>query len=130
VRAQILSGPAILFTSTEYHGVAFDGAPLRIRVSPVEAASGAGGRPVTPTPSNYTCGGETLRIAIEEGAAYVTLAEGETLRLERLHAAGGEDQETPRIFTNGRFTIRQEIDGARQVSFARGRAAFLPCVRG
>lgn len=130
VRAQILSGYAILFTSTEHHGVAFDGAQLRIRVSPVEAASGAGGRPVTPTPTSYACGGEALRIAFEEGAAYLTFADGETLRLERLRAAGGEDREAPRVFTNGRLTIRQEIEGARQVSFARGRAAFLPCVRG
>lgn len=130
VRAQILSGSAILFTSTEHHGVAFDGATLRIRVSPVEAASGAGGRPVTPTPTTYICGGETLRIAIEEGAAYVTFADGETLRLERLRAAG-EDQEAPRLFTNGRMTIRQNIEGPEpRVSFARGRAALLPCMRG
>ena len=132
VRVQILSGAALLFTSTEHHGVALSGAqaPLHIRVSPVEAASGAGGRPVTPTPTTYICGGETLRIAIEEGAAYVTLADGGTLRLERLRAAG-EDPEAPRLFTNGRMTIRQNIEGPEpRVSFARGRAAFLPCTRG
>lgn len=49
VRAQILSGAALLFTSTEHHAAAFDGAPLRIRVSPVAASPGAGGRdPVRP----------------------------------------------------------------------------------
>lgn len=40
VRAQILSGSALLFTSTEHHGVTFDGAPIRIRVSPVAADGG------------------------------------------------------------------------------------------
>ena len=44
VRAQILSGAALLFTSTEHHAVTFDGAPLRIRVSPVAASSSAGSR--------------------------------------------------------------------------------------
>ncbi len=133
VRAQILSGYAILFSSTERHSVALDAAqaPLRIRVSPVEAASGAGGMPVTPALDTYVCAGERLRIALEAGAAFVMFADGELLRLERVHAPGGEDPEAPRLFTNGRVTLRQEIEGAAGpiVSFARGRAAFSPCER-
>ncbi len=133
VRAQILSGYAILFTSTEHHGVALDGAPapMRIRVFPVEAASGAGGHPVTPPQQTYVCGGERLRIAFEEGAAFVTLEGGESLRLDRLRAQGGDDPEAPRLFSNGRVTLRLETEGTSGpiVSFARGRAAFVTCQR-
>ena len=132
VRAQILSGYEILFTSTERHAVALDGAPapLRIRVSPVEAASGAGSQPVTPVPQIYTCDGESLRIAFEEGIAFVTFADGRLARLARLRSAGGDDPEAARMFTDGSVTLRQEIDGERSVSFARGRAALVSCARG
>jgi hypothetical protein len=131
VRAQILSDSAILFTSTEHYGVTLDGtqAPLRIRVSPVaDTGSGAGGHPVTPSPQTYVCGGETLRVAFEEGVAFLTFANGDLVRLARMRAADGEDPEAPRLFGNGHFTLRQNIEGPEpRVSFARGRAAFLPC---
>ncbi len=134
VRAQILDGSALRFTSTEHHGVALDGpqAPLRIRVSPLPEApgTGAGGLPITPSPQTYVCGGQTLRIAIETGVAFVTFADGQLARLERLPATGGQAPEAPRLFTNGRFTLRQDGEGgSAPVAFARGRAAFLPCIR-
>jgi uncharacterized lipoprotein YbaY len=132
VRAQILSGYAILFTSTEHHGVDPLGRqePLHIRLSPVNGGTGVGGRPVTPSPDAYMCGEERLLIAFEEGAAFVTFENGESLRLDRLRADSA-DPEEPRLFTNGKATLRQETEGMAgpSVAFARGRAAFVECRR-
>jgi hypothetical protein len=51
---------------------------------------------------------------------------GVTETLQRLNAQG-TDPEAPRIFTNGRMTFTQEIEGGRAVTFARGRMAPVPC---
>lgn len=133
IRAQILLGYGILYTSTQRYDIAVDrpNAPLRIVVTAVDGGTGAGGRPVTPTPQSYHCGGERMQVAFEEGAAFLTFADGATVRLDRLRPEGAEDPEAPRLFTNGRVTLRQETEGTAGpiVSFARGRAAFVTCRR-
>jgi len=84
---------------------------------------------ITPVPDGYACGDRIFKIAFEEGVAYVTPPDGAMVALPRLRPPGGADPEAPRLFSNGRVTFTQEIEGSRAVRFAMGRAAFLECKR-
>lgn len=128
VRAQILSGPAILYTSTSAHDVALEGEGERLRI-PLTAVDAASGGMIGPAPRGYSCGGERVQIAFETGAAYLTIG-GQTLRLPRQSADHPEDPEATRRFSDGRYSLRQAIEGrAPRVFLARGRAAFVPCMQ-
>jgi|GEM_PF-6771894 hypothetical protein len=85
--------------------------------------------PVTPSPDSYRCGDDVFKLAFEEGAAYATLPDNSTMNLPRLRASSGSDPEAPRVFTDGRMTFTQEIEGGRAIRFARGRMAPVPCER-
>lgn len=131
VSAQISDGAALFYVSDTNNPVSPDeGAQnMSITLVPVDAApgSGAGGAPVTPVPVAYQCAGERFEIAIEAGAAYVTGAEGETAKLDKL--AGGDS--APQSFTDGRLTVffdGSDMDGLK-LRVARGKAAAQACVR-
>ncbi len=132
VFAAIRDGERLMFITDTRHEVPREGASgMEIRLRFV--ASGAGDSApgiVTPVPTVYRCGEETFRIAFEEGRAYVTMADGSLLTLDRLKTAG--DPEAPRTFTNGRLTFVQETEGVNgpRVLFARGRMVPMPCTRG
>lgn len=96
-------------------------------VAPVSA--GAEVPRITPLPDRYACGDGVFKIAFEEGVAYVTPPEGAMVALPRLRPPGGADPEAPRLFTNGRMSFTQEIEGGRAVRYAAGRAAFVDCKR-
>jgi hypothetical protein len=98
---------------------------------PVRDGSGYGPAhlPITPTPDSYRCGEEVFKLAFEEGAAYATLPDNSTVSLPRLRASTGSDPEAPRVFTDGRLTFTQEIEGGRAIRFARGRMVPVLCVR-
>ena len=98
--------------------------------------SGPGGaslllRPADPVPQSpgalaLRCAGEAFQVRFTATEAQVRGPDGTVETLPRL-AAGGRDPEAPRIFTNGRMTLTQEIEGGRAVTFARGRMAPVPC---
>ena len=96
-------------------------------VAPVSA--GAGVPRITPVPDVYACGDRIFKVAFEEGVAYVTAPDAPMLALPRLRPPGGADPEAPRLFTNGRISFTQEIEGGRAVRYAAGRAAFVDCRR-
>jgi len=93
------------------------------------SAGDPGGRGVTPIPDSYRCGDETFKVAFEHGMAYVSLADATMVMLPRLIKPGGEDPEAPRLYTDGRLSFVQEIEGGRAVRFARGRMARIVCER-
>lgn len=97
--------------------------------APVRDGSGYGPShlPITSAPDSYRCGDEVFKLAFEEGAAYATLPDNSTVNLPRLRASSGSDPEAPRVFTNGRLTFTQEIEGGRAIRFARGRMAPVLC---
>ena len=99
--------------------------------APVSDGSGYGPAhlPITPTPESYRCGEQVFKLAFEEGAAYATLPDNSTVSLPRLRVSSGSDPEAPRVFTNGRLTFTQEIEGGRAIRFARGRMASILCER-
>jgi hypothetical protein len=99
--------------------------------APVSDGSGYGPAhlPITPTPESYRCGEQVFKLAFEEGAAYATLPDNSTVNLPRLRVSSGSDPEAPRVFTNGRLTFTQEIEGGRAIRFARGRMAPVLCER-
>lgn len=72
------------------------------------------------------CGDEDFNVTFGSDAAVLDGPSGATERLPRINAAGA-DPEAPRVFTNGRMTFTQEIEGGRAVTFARGRMAPVPC---
>ncbi|MES3034611.1 MAG: YbaY family lipoprotein [Gemmatimonadota bacterium] len=132
--ARINSGDRLLFASGEDTPVQAGTAagPLRLQLSAVTMSDGTGAgtgrQQVTPVPTlRVQCGTYEFRLALEAGAAYVTAADGSVLTLPRLTTPGGEDPRVPRTFTNGRWTFTQEVDGAKRVSFARGKMAPTPC---
>lgn len=84
---------------------------------------------ITPVPDSYACGGQNFKVAFEEGVAYVTPPDGTMVGLPRLRPPGGADAQAPRLFTNGRISFTQEIEGGRAVRYAAGRAAFVDCMR-
>jgi hypothetical protein len=110
--------------------VALAGCALTER-DPVHDGSGYGPAhlPITPTPDSFRCGEEIFKLAFEEGAAYVTLPDNATVNLPRLRVSSVSDPEAPRVFTNGRLTFTQEIEGGRAIRFARGRMAPVLCER-
>lgn len=131
VRAEISDGTALLFTSDTHTPVPPVGGAgdLLISLVAVDPApgSGAGGAPVTPVPVAYRCGEETVAIAIEAGAAYVTPEGGDTVTLKML--SGGDS--APQSFTNGFITVffdGSDFDGLK-LRLARGRAAAVDCAR-
>lgn len=84
---------------------------------------------ITPVPDSYDCGGQSFKLAFEEGVAYVTPPDGAMVALPRQRPPGGADPEAPRLFTNGRISFTQETEGGRAVRYAPGRAGFLDCTR-
>jgi putative lipoprotein len=131
VFAAIHDGERLMFITDTRHSVPREGATgLEIRLTFVAStAGGAAPGIVTPVPIPYRCGGDTFRVAFEEGRAYVTLPDGSVVMLERLRSGG--DPESPRTFTDGRLTFVQEIEGMQgpRVLFARGRMMPVPCIR-
>jgi heat shock protein HslJ len=144
--ALVLSGPALrgltLREDTKLAAARQPPAPLQALpaappsqnppvVPPVHtpSASGPGGRGITPIPDGYRCGDDSFKVAFEYGMAYVTLADGTMAMLPRLIKPGDEDPEEPRLYTDGRLSFIQEIEGGRAVRFARGRMARIACER-
>ena len=100
--------------------------------APPAVAPGSAGAEVpriTPVPDGYACGDQIFKVAFEEGVAYVTPPDGAMVVLPRQRLSGGTDLKAPRLFSNGRITFTQEIEGGRAVRYAMGRAAFLECKR-
>ena len=96
------------------------GASLILRpADPVQAGAGT---------MNLRCGDEDFQVRFTATMAKVSGPGGVTETLQRLNAQG-TDLEEPRIFTNGRMTFIQEIEGGRKITFARGRMASVTCER-
>lgn len=95
----------------------------------VPVSAGAEVPRITPLPDVYACGDRIFKVAFEEGVAYVNPPDGPMLALPRMRPPGGADPEAPRLFTNGRSSFTQEIEGGRAVRYAAGRAAFVDCKR-
>ena len=93
------------------------------------ASAGTSVPRITPVPDGFDCGGQNFKVAFKEGVAYVTPPDGTMVVLPRLRPPGGADPEAPRLFTNGRMSFTQEIEGGRAVRYAAGRAAFIDCTR-
>jgi uncharacterized lipoprotein YbaY len=123
VRARLQSGYAILFASDGAVDIADTGetAGLQIELfNPEDLARGAPRPMITPAGTDYTCGGEALTIAVEAGAAYVTFADGNSVKLNKLATADGANTQ----FSNGKMLVEQADDGLR---FGRGRAVPQAC---
>lgn len=98
--------------------------------------SGPGGASLTLRPADageaapgdlaLRCGEEDFQVRFSAAEARVLLTDGSAEVLPRLNAQGA-DPEAPRVFTNGRMTFTQEIEGGRAITFARGRMAPLTC---
>jgi hypothetical protein len=84
---------------------------------------------ITPVPDAYACGDRIFKLAFEDGVAYVSPPDGPMLALPRLRQPGVADPEAPRLFTNGRITFTQEVEGGRAVRYAAGRMALVDCKR-
>ena len=128
VSARIQSGYAILFNNLSGVPVSDDGTPVAISLVSTDMMGSAGGPvAVTPVPKPYECGGTAVAIAIETGAAYVTLDGGAVQQLDLLVGTPGN----ARQYSNGKLVVQVERDeyGAEAISFARGRAAPLPCTQ-
>jgi len=117
--AAILSGPAPRMLL------------LRAETLPARdgSGSGPGHLPITPIPDSYRCGEEVFKVAFEEGVAYVTPPDNSMVNLPRDRVSGGADPKAPRVFSNGRLTFTQEIEGGQAVRFARGRMVLVLCER-
>lgn len=72
------------------------------------------------------CGEDDFQVRFSAAEARVRRTDGSVEVLPRLNAQGS-DPEAPRVFTDGRTTFTQEIEGGRAVTFARGRMAPVPC---
>lgn len=110
-------------------GDVLDSADAASTASQEGSGFGPGRLPITPIPDRFRCGEELFKVAFEEGVAYVSLPDGSMVELPRYRPAGGSDPEAPRIFTDGRLTFSQEIEGGRAVGLARGRMVAIPCER-
>lgn len=98
--------------------------------------SGPGGARLTlrpadagePAPGDLAlrCGEEDFQVRFSAAEARVLLPDGSAETLPRLNTQG-VDPEAPRVFTNGRMTFTQEIEGGRAVTFSRGRMAPTRC---
>ncbi len=123
LRARLQDGYAILLASDGDIDIADTGETAGLQVplfNPEDLAGARAGQMITPSGASYTCGGQTLIIAVEAGAAYVTFGDGTSVRLDKLNeVVGGAAQ-----FSNGRFVVEQAGAGLR---FGRGRAVPQPC---
>ncbi|MFN7165086.1 MAG: YbaY family lipoprotein [Hyphomonas sp.] len=131
LRARLQDGYAILLASDGDIDIADTGETAGLQVplfNPEDLARGRAGQMITPAGASYTCGGETLIIAVEAGAAYVTFGDGTSVRLDKLATGAGAATQ----FSNGRFVVEQGADeyGAPVLKFGRGRATPLPCTAG
>ena len=131
VFAEIRDGTWLMFVTETHHPVPRGGATeMEVRLTFVASARGDAARGVvTPSPTTYRCGDDTLRVAFEEQRAYVTMPDGSLVTLSR--ATAGGDPEQPRTFSDGRLTLLQEVEGigGPRVLFARGRMVPAPCTR-
>jgi uncharacterized lipoprotein YbaY len=128
VRAVVSDGVALLFTSDTYTPVSpVEGDDdLVLTLVAVDPALGTAAG-TTPVPIAYDCGGDTVEIAIEAGAAYVTIEGEDAVTLKKL--SGGDD--APQSFTDGRLTVffdGSDMDGLK-LRLAPGKAAPLDCTR-
>ena len=90
-------------------------------LSPEQLAAGPGPRMQFKT---YRCGGQLVAANLSPARAIVEL-EGQRLELTNRNVG---DPEAPRLFTDGRVTVFQTIEGAgRGVSLAIGKAAPQRC---
>lgn len=128
LRPRIQDGFAILMAAESDTPVATSGetSGLSIRLMTPEAIQAAKGAPmITPGGTAYDCGGETLTIAIEAGAAYVTFADDTSEKLDKLD---GTPEGVTR-FSNGRLMVEDRRDeyGASTIQF--GRSETMPVVK-
>lgn len=120
--ARVQEGYAILLTSGDVD-IADYGEIAGLQVTlqdPETLARGGTGQMITPTGADYTCAGEALTIAVEAGAAYVTFADGTSVKLDKLETAASANTQ----FSNGKMLVEQTADG---IAFGRGRAVPQPC---
>lgn len=112
------SNGAAILTGPEGHS-------MTMRKFAQAAASGMAHGNISPTPVTYHCDTETVGIAFEAGAAYLTDPNGALIVLNRIDGGAGADRlET---FTNGRVTLFREGGEAGQVRLAKGRMAAVEC---
>lgn len=88
-------------------------------------------RPGDPAPADpgsvaLRCDDQDFQVRFTATEAQVRVRDGGLETLPRT-GAEGTDPEAPRIFSNGRMTFTQEIEGGRAVTFAWGRMAPSPC---
>ncbi|MEQ9507030.1 MAG: hypothetical protein RLO80_12265 [Hyphomonas sp.] len=121
LRARVQEGYAILLSTDGEIDISGGTSDLTIELyNPEDLARGAPRPMITPGGTAYTCGGEALTIAVEAGAAYVTFADGNSVKLDKLATADDANIQ----FSNGRMLVEQAGDS---LSFGRGRAMPQPC---
>jgi hypothetical protein len=110
--------------------------PAAVAPAAVEAPAPASEpQPVaTPAPDmrmaamQLSCGGETFRVAFEDGRAVVVNADGSNTELARLEPS---PDAAPGVttYTNGMMTFTKEggRDTATVIRYAKGRMAFQDC---
>lgn len=89
----------------------------------VRAAAAARG--TDPSPPQYRCGGERVKLRLDETQAYAEFGDGVGITLPRL-----QPDATPgvRTYTNGKLTFMHSPDSAEpRIRMARGRMAPAPC---
>jgi hypothetical protein len=124
LRARVQDGYAILLASDGDIDIADTGDVSGIEVAlfnPEDVARGGPAAMITPGGTDYVCAGEPVQIALEAGAAYVTFADGQAVKLDKLEPQPGAATQ----FSNGRFVVEQGEAGLR---FGRGRAMPKACV--
>lgn len=125
LRARLQDGYAILLASDGDTDIADAGETTGLSIplyNPEDLARGRAGQMITPTGTDYTCGGEALTIAVEAGAAYVTFTDGTSVKLDKLDTAEGANAQ----FSNGKMLVEQSADG---LAFGRGRAVPQACTQ-
>ncbi len=121
LRARLQDGYAILLATDGDIDLSGGTSDLDIALyNPEDIVRGRTGQMITPAGMAYACGGEAMTIAIEAGAAYVTFADGTSVKLDKLETAGGAATQ----FTNGRFLVEQS---GEEIRFGRGRAVPQAC---
>lgn len=121
LRARVQEGYAILLTTDGDIDISGGTSDLNIELyNPEDLARGAPRPMITPGGAAYTCGNEALTIALEAGAAYVTFADGNSVKLDKLATEEGAATQ----FTNGRFLIEQRGEA---LLFGRGRTVPQAC---
>ncbi len=102
---------------------------LTLRQQTVAAPEASDYRGISPGPAEvFRCGEDTLHIALEAGAAYVTLNDGSERVLKR-QSQGPQTATDTITYTDGRLTLFQDANQPSLLRRAWGRMAAQECQR-